>query len=253
MLPNFIHIGAAKSASTWLWTVYNEHPEVYVHSEVDNINFFVGDYHRGLDWYADRYYGGWNGEKAAGDMSNSYMMFMPAMERIARDLPGIKLTMSLRNPIERAFIHWAHMSVTKNWLPEQRMSLEMMQDVHMWQLFFMWAGPGFYGTYLKNVYRLFPRENVLVMFYDDLVSRPKWFAESFFAFLGVDTGFRPSVLNTIVGFPHGVPAADHPTDVKTDIFEKGMPPETRAYLQDVFREDIAQLEELTSRDLSGWA
>lgn len=41
MLPNFIHVGAAKCASSWLWRVYQEHPDVYVPLHLDNVNFFV--------------------------------------------------------------------------------------------------------------------------------------------------------------------------------------------------------------------
>ena len=74
MLPNFIHVGAAKCASSWLWRVYQEHPDVYVPLHLDNVNFFVADYHKGLDWYQKTYFGDWCGEKAVGEMSNSYMV-----------------------------------------------------------------------------------------------------------------------------------------------------------------------------------
>lgn len=33
MLPNWLHIGAAKCASSWLWRVCIEHPEICVPTE----------------------------------------------------------------------------------------------------------------------------------------------------------------------------------------------------------------------------
>ncbi len=51
MLPNFVHIGAPKAASTWLWKVCAEHPDIYV-PEAKPVNFFVAEYHKGIDWDA---------------------------------------------------------------------------------------------------------------------------------------------------------------------------------------------------------
>ena len=53
MLPNFLHIGAAKSASTWLYRVCLEHPDIFVPPDADNVNFFLSTYHRGLNWYEE--------------------------------------------------------------------------------------------------------------------------------------------------------------------------------------------------------
>ena len=66
MLPNFIHVGAAKCASSWLWRVYQEHPDVYVPLHLDNVNFFVADYHKGLDWYQETYFDDWCGGEGSG-------------------------------------------------------------------------------------------------------------------------------------------------------------------------------------------
>ena len=107
-LPNFLHIGAAKAASTWLWCVCQEHPDIYVPQTVDNANFFTVHYHRGLPWYTATYFAGYDGERAIGEFSNSYMVYPPAMERLAHELPDVRLTAILRNPVERAFMSWAH-------------------------------------------------------------------------------------------------------------------------------------------------
>jgi hypothetical protein len=251
VLPNCVHIGAAKSASTWLWTVYKEHPEVFVPPNADNVNFFMAKYHKGLDWYEKTYYSEYAGEKAVVDMSNSYMVWEPALRRIARDLPGVKLSMILRNPIDRAFTLWVHIQVAHLLGPENKLEFTSMLDEHAWLFFLQWASQGFYHLHLSRVLEIFPRERVLVMFFDDLESRPEWFVERFFDHLGVETGFKPTVLHTKVGFPGGIQAANHPAE-DTTLLDKGMPAEFREELRQVFREDIQKLQELTERDLSHW-
>ena len=244
MLPNFIHIGAAKCASTWLWRVYQEHPDVYVPADLDNVNFFVADYHKGLGWYERTYFGAWDGEKAVGETSNSYMLIERALERIARDLPDVKLTMTLRDPIERSFLQWAHLN-KRRFRPEQRMSFE--DGVTGWTMFRLWVEPSMYASHLKKVYRHFAKERVLVNFYDDLVEEPARFLRAFFEFLEVDVDFKPSILKTAIGFP----GPEEP-DTEDRSIEKGFSDEVREELRQILREDTERLEEMTGRDLGHW-
>ena len=245
MLPNFLHIGAAKCASTWLWRVYQEHPEVYVPTRRDNVNFFVAEYHKGLDWYEKTFFGAYAGEKAVGETSNSYMVFEPALERIARDLPGVRLTVTLRNPIERAFIHWVHVK-QRGLRPDQLMEFEDALHPNRWANFRYWIEPGLYSLHLKKVYRYFSKERLRIMFYDDLVEDPARFLRGFFEFLEVDPDFERSVLNTVVGFP----SPDWPD--QENLVEEGFSEDLRDELRRIFREDIEALQEVTGRDLSHW-
>ena len=56
-LPNFIIIGAAKSATTTLTTILPRHPDIFI-SKPKEPKFF-GRYHsRGWEWYASRFEAG---------------------------------------------------------------------------------------------------------------------------------------------------------------------------------------------------
>ena len=246
MLPNFLHIGAGKCASTWLWKVYQEHPDICVPTDVGNVSFFMEDYRKGLDWYEQTYFSHRTGEKAVGETSNSYMVFEPALERIARDLPDARLTMTLRNPIERAFISWVHVHYTRGFGPEIRMEFERTLDPHGWLLFRYWLEPSMYASHLKNVFRYFPKDRVRIMLYDDLVVDPSRFIRQFFEFLEVDPDFRPSILHKVVGLP-GPEWSD-----TEGLIEKGFSEEVREDLRQIFREDIEAVEAITGRDLSHW-
>lgn len=250
MLPNFIHVGAAKCASSWLWRVYQEHPDVYVPVHLDNVNFFVADYHKGLDWYQKSYFGDWCGEKAVGEMSNSYMVFEPAIARIVRDLPGVKLTATVRNPIDRAFLSWVHMN-KRRFQPDQRMEFERVLDPHGHGLFRLWVMPSLYSLYFERLFQYVSRERLRIMFYEDLVADPADFLRDLFEYLEVDSNFQPSILyqrvNKVTHFP--TPEAPQPED---QIIAEGISEEVRESLRKIFQEDIEALQEITGRDLSHW-
>ena len=241
-LPNFLHIGAAKCASTWLWMVCKEHPEVYVPKTPDNVNFFTVAYHRGLDWYRETYFADVAGEPVIGEFSNSYMAYEPALRRISRDLPSVKLTMTLRNPIERVFLQWAHVHLKKNGFDAAAgigITLDRVLHHHGHAWFRHYVEPGQYAFLLQRVYRYFSRDHVLVTLYDDLAADNKGYLPRFFEFLGVSPDFETSLAGIDVN-----------PDVEGD--RGWFPDELRAELGQVYRDDIAQLEDMLERDLSHW-
>ena len=81
------------------------------------VHYFDADYGRGLDWYRSHFPRPAHARSAAQAVgtqpvafeSSPYYMFHPlAAERIFRDLPGAKLLVLLRDPVERAYSAHAH-------------------------------------------------------------------------------------------------------------------------------------------------
>lgn len=269
MLPNYFHVGAAKCKSSWLYRVCLRHPDIYVPgANYDNVNFFVNSWHRGLDWYKNTYFKDVSGEKVIGEFSNSYMVFEPAMQRIAATIPNAKLTMTIMNPVDRIFYNWAHFFLKRKcrmtWL-DRRISvsrvelqqlleklglernpgvivpLEKIIDHHGHAWFRQWAEPGFYAFCIQRLYRYFKPDQLHVMLYDDLLEDQNAFLTSYFRFLGVDETFRPDF----------APESANP-DPPIAGNEVWMPDSLRAELTEVYREDILALQRLLHRDLSSW-
>ena len=244
-MPNFLHAGGSKCASSWLWRVCLEHPDIYVPTVPDNVNFFTVHYHRGLPWYEETYFAEVGEETAIGEFSNSYMVFEPALRRIAEHLPEARLTMTLRNPIERCYLQWAHVNLKGRYGldPSKGVGVPFEKSLHhhghSW--FRLWHEPGLYGVLLERVFRHIPREQVFVMLYDDLCADPAAFLAAFFGFLGVDPDFAPVLLDQEVNPDR--PAAKEPG---------ALPEEMRQELREVYRDDIQALEQLLDRDLSHW-
>jgi hypothetical protein len=81
------------------------------------VHYFDTDYHRGIGWYQGHFPLTASARRVQPSIgttpvtfeSSPYYMFHPlAAERIARDLPGVKLLVLLRDPVERAYSAHAH-------------------------------------------------------------------------------------------------------------------------------------------------
>lgn len=101
MLPNFLIIGAQKSATTFLLRCLREHPDVFVPS--GEIPFFEDpDYSQGdIESFARLFARGCH-KKAVGLKRPNYLHKPECPERIHRHIPSARLIVILRDPIERA-------------------------------------------------------------------------------------------------------------------------------------------------------
>ena len=140
MLPDFFIAGAAKSGTTSMYHFLDSHPEIYMspvkepnHFCIDikpsefSAEFILHEKQKNLD--IEKYVAGemkqkhWGYfvqnrrdykmlfknrtiEKAAGEVSNSYLYSASAAEQIKIEVPGAKIIIILRNPAERAYSHY---------------------------------------------------------------------------------------------------------------------------------------------------
>lgn len=117
MLPSFLIAGAQRCGTTSMARVLSKHPAVFAALLRQEVHYFDTGYHQGLGWYRSRFplqARARLSARAAGMNpvafeSSPYYMFHPlAAGRIARDLPGVKLLVLIRDPVERAYSAHAH-------------------------------------------------------------------------------------------------------------------------------------------------
>jgi hypothetical protein len=117
LLPGFVIAGAQRCGTTSLARTLGEHPAVFGPVLQEEVHYFDLDYGRGLGWYRSHFPLAAAARRAAAAVgaapmafeSSPYYMFHPhAAGRIARDLPGVKLLVLLRDPVERAYSAHAH-------------------------------------------------------------------------------------------------------------------------------------------------
>jgi hypothetical protein len=184
---DIFHIGPQKTATTWVYQCLREHPQLGCPLQ-DRIHYYDMCYHRGETWYADHFKHLGTGLKLV-DPTYTYFRSGLAAERIHKDFPEAKIIVCLRNPLERAFSHYWHEKKKK------RYNFQFTEVLENYDLFKNWIEPGFYGLYLSNYLHYFPRENILCQLFDHLKADPRLFFNELTAFVNVDRGFIPSVLN----------------------------------------------------------
>jgi hypothetical protein len=117
MLPNFLICGGQRCGTTSLYRALAAHPAVVKAVLHKGVHYFDTDYHRGLNWYRAHFplrataaaIETRVGVPAQTFESSPYYMYHPhAAARIARDLPGARLIVLVRDPVERAYSQHAH-------------------------------------------------------------------------------------------------------------------------------------------------
>jgi len=109
-LPNYMFIGAAKSATTTFFDILKKHEDIFV-PKFKEPHFFNIDenYLKGLDWYKKTYFKDINNESIIIDFTPTYLYYKLCAERIFDSLgPNVKFVIILRNPIDRAYSHYNH-------------------------------------------------------------------------------------------------------------------------------------------------
>ena len=109
-LPNYMFLGAAKSATTTYYDILKNHNEVFVPKFKEPHFFnFDNNFSKGIDWYSQTYFGNVSREKAIIDFTPTYLYSNLCAERIFNCLgPKMKFVVILRNPVDRAYSHYNH-------------------------------------------------------------------------------------------------------------------------------------------------
>ena len=182
-LPDFLVIGAEKAGSSWLWRNLSAHPEIFM-PLTKEIHFFnkTRNWERGPSWYA-RFFADAPPGTVRGEATPGYLYSEEAPSRIRELLPNAKLIVSLRDPVERAFSAY-RMAISKLHIPP--CPFETALDRYPFLI-----RNSLYSEALARYFQFFPRENMrILLFHEMMAHRPKTLAE-LYRFLGVQDCFEP--------------------------------------------------------------
>lgn len=292
-LPNFLIIGAPRSGTTSLHHYLRQHPDVFM-PEGKEPSFFAFVDQRvpaegpGAEWFqrsavtsraeyealfADAR------TPAIGEASPVYLIEPAAPARMRELIPAAKLIAILRHPVERA--HAAYLGSRRDGQDPARTFEEAVRDEEArlrrgWR-FARHVNNGMYHRLLTGYYEAFPREQIRVYLFEDLVRDARAVLRDLFAFIGADPEFVPdlsrrygatglirnpvlSVLWRNSEVPRRVVRDLLPVSWRDRAFEwvtrdqvkPSIAPELRAELIEHYRPDILALQTLIGRDLSVW-
>ncbi len=303
-LPNFFIVGAAKAGTTSLYNYLQAHPDVFL-CPIKEPNYFSTDINpedfnptyrkntilhikdkpkkkiqlafvRNSKLYLRLFEDAQN-EKAIGECSTSYLFSSVAAKNIKVFNPEAKIIIALRNPVERTFSHY--LMAVKYGFTHHSFSDALQKDMSAtekgWGISELFIELSLYYEQLKRFYDVFPRENIKVLFFDDLQTDPAALANDICKFLDIDTfkltdkeNYNPAALprfkclNSVMVktgfknflmrvFPRNI--ADKAKSIYyTNKKLPEMKDQDQAFLKSIFKEDIKKTQDLIRKDLTHW-
>ncbi len=292
-LPDFVIAGAQKSASTFIQDALNCHPDIYIPAE--ETRFFEDpEYDESKLEVLSCLFDG-RSEKAVGIKRPDYFGRPEVPERIRAKIPAAKIIIVLRNPVDR-LVSAYYFYIKLGFLPPVDIndaiprlldgkSIGNVKDAEL-------LAYGKYATHLNRYRKVFPEDQIRIIFQEDIKTAPEREIASVCTFIGVDPGAirtLPSSANTGV-YPlqrlrflsrrnrylydydsvngklipkrrkvsNLIPAA---AITLTDrwflsrVFGNSKPAldrQVRASLVTYYRDEVEGIAEMTGRDLHGW-
>jgi hypothetical protein len=186
-VPDFFIVGHHKSGTTALYEMLRRHPQIYM-SDIKEPQFFATDTRprfpspRGhslpetLEQYLSLFSGA-GAQQRAGEASPSYLWSHAAAGQIAELQPAARIIAILREPV--SFLYSLHLQLLRSHVESEKdlrkaLSLEAARREgreipprsHRPQLL-QYADHVRYADQLRRYHAVFPREQVLVLIYDD--------------------------------------------------------------------------------------
>jgi len=183
--PSFIGLGAQKSASAWLSHCLREHPEVHIDDKKE-MHFFDSDtsYRKGIEYYKSLF--SKKNYLLSGEITPAYLYEKVVAARIQEHFPNAKLIVCLRNPADRAWSHYRYGIKVQGRLSTYSSFSEAFKSDRSL------AENGRYGEQLQRYLDLFDKEQIKIVFHEDIRSDPIDTIQDIYSFIGVaDTKFIP--------------------------------------------------------------
>jgi len=296
-LPNFLIVGAAKSGTSSLHNYLNQHPEVFMPSynkegmKVKEPRFLIKDLvqhrlHNGV-WNWEEYKSLFNDVKDEISIGESTVLYLyyykHAIDNIKKHLgENVKIIIMLRNPTDRAYSAFQHVS---RGLKEQN-SFEEALEIEKGRMdkdssltpMVMYKEMGLYHDMVRAYKKNF--KNVHIIFYEDFRDDTEGEIKKIFKFLGLSLSANIDFISR-----HNVGGKRWKNEKMKHVFMKKNPlksalkkvipkslkkgvrdtlisastdkvapmkENTRIKLNTFFKDDVKKLSTLLNRDLTHW-
>lgn len=268
---DFLIIGAAKSATTWLQRSLKADPFVAMPARDLELHYFSREFHRGNEWYLSHFPNKKKKEQVVGERSNSYLDTPKVGIRVHAALPHAKLVAQLRNPVDRAYSDYCMLyrrgEVGKN--------IDSYLDPRTASEHRFLAG-GRYSRQIEEYLVHYPSSQLLVLFFEEMKADPAKQLIQLRNFLGLR--------NSLLASPDAKKVKDKTTPIvspelrrrlgwlkpavapfrNTQIFGKlrslvaqeaeypELYPDLRKRMVEYYAPEVDALRKLLGRELSGW-
>ncbi len=239
--PDFIGIGVMKGGSSWCWRQLKNHPQVgapRLKGKVVKEMHFIDRMHITLSQYLTKF-GKLNTFKV-GEYTPNYICTPYAPAFIKTYFPNAKLFTIFRNPADRAFSHFKDHLYYKKIPPEVSFKEAFNSNYPLKEVeCFSIKSKGMYADQLELWYKYFDKEQLKVMFYEDLVSDPVKFIQEVYEHCELEKNHIPADIEEKV-------VKKYNRAYDSMVFED----KDKRMVKDFYKEQVDKLIELTGRKLT---
>jgi hypothetical protein len=242
---DFLIAGVQKGATSALWHFLRQHPDICF-AEQKELHFFDDD---SVDWsnppYDKRYHAHFDGAQPGqlrAEATPAYAYWPPAAARMHAYNPELKLIISLRDPVARAYSHWRMVSARgvenlsfSDAIRAGRSRVTQQSENPRSRWVYSYVERGFYYQQMRRILDLFPREQVLFISSSALRSR---FCDT---------------LDEICGFVGVAPFLDYPVAMTVHSYknngENNIATADACYLDELYKQDLMQTQALVGLEI----
>ena len=215
-MPNFIIAGAPRCGTTALYQYLSENPSIYM-SQVKELNYFAFDFSnvQKIRFSSDEDYlkifqGADSRHVAVGEASPFYLFSKEAFKNIYSFNPQIKIIISLRNPLNfvQSF-HQLNLSLLREDITDLQTAWNLQSDRKNGEKIpkscrepelIQYGELGKFGKHIKELYKIFPRDQVMVIIFEDFATNPQKIYKNILSFINVPDDFRSDFLPVNANF-----------------------------------------------------
>jgi hypothetical protein len=213
-MPDFFIVGQAKSGTTALWEALRRHPQIYMPPGKEPWFFarnnpqsdpaaersiaVTGNRRETMEEYLSLFAGA-GADQLIGEGSTAYIWSPVAARAIAEAQPAARIIAIFREPA--SFLRSLHLQLLTNHTEEEtdfrkavllddarREGRSIPKYAH-WPQAIIYSDRVRYAEQLKRYYEVFPREQIMVLIYDDFRADNDGALRSVLGFLGVDDSY----------------------------------------------------------------
>ncbi|MBE9138216.1 sulfotransferase [Nodosilinea sp. LEGE 07088] len=178
-LPDFLFIGAMKSATTTMHYQLGQQPGIFMVSNPKELYFFSHDqnYNQGTDWYKSKFSGA-KVDEICGEAATTYSQlptYPDVVERMYSLIPNTKLIYIMRHPIDRLISQYLHECTLKN------ISLDINRAIYKHPELVDYSR---YAMQLEPFMEKFGSEKILPTFFERVTAYPQEEIERICRFIG---------------------------------------------------------------------
>ena len=204
VLPDFFVIGAGRTGTTSLYHYLSQHPSLSK-SAYDELGYFNDNYHLGEYWYRSLFPSIFTkymiklktNHFMTYDVTPSYVRGPWNAKRIKKLFPNTKLIIVLRNPVDRTYSHYHLAEQFGETRSFEEIIKEDMNNILNWNIdskddrYFAtkveksFLARGFYAEQLSVWFKLFSKNQIMIVSSEKLSSDTKNTMNNIFQFLNL--------------------------------------------------------------------